>query len=107
MVSLPRSSMHPVVVPRLAWNRLQHGEIVFAQHAKHFQRLFRIALAHIQKPTPTHPDRKAESSFRSRPITDRIRQLATISASARCATISAIDHFPGSGFHFNCFGVRP
>ena len=41
------------------------------------------------------------------PSTERIRQLATISASARCATISAIDHFPGSGFHFSCFGVKP
>src|SRR5580692_5754172 len=37
----------------------------------------------------------------------RMRQLAAISTSAKCATISAIDHFPGAGCHFSCFGVRP
>src|SRR5579871_1095366 len=40
-------------------------------------------------------------------MTERIRQLTTISTSERCARICAIDHFPGSGCHLSCLGFNP
>src|SRR5262249_5117 len=41
------------------------------------------------------------------PMMDRIRQLPTISPSARSPMFSAIDPLPGSGRHFSCLDERP
>ena len=44
--------VHAVMLPTFAWKRLQHGQIVFAQHAEQFDRMLRIALTVLKRRCP-------------------------------------------------------
>ena len=98
--------MNAVMLPLLRREALVERQIRVPQYAELLQGLARVAFSVLPCGQPGLLIVGLDG-VPGAPRIERSLQLATISASARCARISAADHFSGAGRFRNFAGVAP